>query len=260
MYIIGKPGVRILAEALEKSDRVSHVYVHIGGKIEALGEIKTIKGHNSDLSHTTTAAATQNMHTNESKSNDSTNTNNTASIPPSIGTICIVDVRENNPILTDTLYYQLQALEAMNFQRQQGMLNLANTAANGGPEQTNTTANTTTNNNGNSNGNGSNMTGINGMRQLRHGSLTTTTSSSTNQHDALFSGLNDNLSMGRSLPAGSIGGGGGGSISSNSVVRKAKKSGKSGLGPALVNSSGSASAAEIDDKRNKTKVCVYVCV
>ena len=254
MYIIGKPGVRILAEALEKSDRVSHVYVHIGGKIEALGEIKTIKGHNSDLSHTTTAAATQNMHTNESKSNDSTNTNNTASIPPSIGTICIVDVRENNPILTDTLYYQLQALEAMNFQRQQGMLNLANTAANGGPEQTNNTIN--------NNGGGSNMTGINGMRQLRHGSLTS--SSSTNQQDALFSGPTDQLSigtgslgMGRSLPAGS---GGGSSSSSSSVVKKAKKSGKSGLGPALVNNSSSASAAEIDDKRNKTKVSVYVCV
>ena len=244
MYIIGKPGVRILAEALEKSDRVSHVYVHIGGKIEALGEIKTAKGHNSDLSHTI-STTTQNIHTNESKSNDNTNTTN-STIPPSIGTICIVDVRENNPILTDTLYYQLQALEAMNFQRQQGMLNLANTAANGGPEQTNNTIH--------NNGGGSNMTGINGMRQLRHGSLTS--SSSTNQQDALFSGLNDNLSMGRSLPAGSIGGGGGGSISSNSVVRKAKKSGKSGLGPALVNSSGSASAAEIDDKRNKTKVCI----
>ena len=248
MYIIGKPGVRILAEALEKSERVSHVYVHIGGKIEALGEIKPAKGHNSDLSQPT---FTQNIHTNESKSKDNTNnTNNTNTIPPSIGTICIVDVRENNPILTDTLYYQLQALEAMNFQRQQGMLNLANTAANGGPEQTNNTIN--------NNGGGSNMTGINGMRQLRHGSLTS--SSSTNQQDALFSGPTDQLSigtgslgMGRSLPAGS---GGGSSSSSSSVVKKAKKSGKSGLGPALVNSGGSATAAEIDDKRNKTKVCI----
>jgi len=33
----GKGAIRILAEALERSERVRHVYVHAGGKIEALG-------------------------------------------------------------------------------------------------------------------------------------------------------------------------------------------------------------------------------
>jgi len=34
---IGKGAIRILAEALERAERVRHVYVHAGGKIEALG-------------------------------------------------------------------------------------------------------------------------------------------------------------------------------------------------------------------------------
>jgi len=34
---IGKGGVRAMAEALERSERVRHVYVHAGGKVEALG-------------------------------------------------------------------------------------------------------------------------------------------------------------------------------------------------------------------------------
>lgn len=34
---VGKSGVRAIAEALERSQRVRHVYVHAGGKIEALG-------------------------------------------------------------------------------------------------------------------------------------------------------------------------------------------------------------------------------
>lgn len=34
---VGKSGVRAIAEALERSKRVRHVYVHAGGKIEALG-------------------------------------------------------------------------------------------------------------------------------------------------------------------------------------------------------------------------------
>lgn len=33
----GKGAIRVLAEALERSERVRHVYVHAGGKIEALG-------------------------------------------------------------------------------------------------------------------------------------------------------------------------------------------------------------------------------
>jgi hypothetical protein len=32
-----KQGIRALAEALERNDRVRHVYVHAGGKVEALG-------------------------------------------------------------------------------------------------------------------------------------------------------------------------------------------------------------------------------
>jgi hypothetical protein len=34
---IGDDGVRVLAEALERNPRMKHVYVHAGGKIEALG-------------------------------------------------------------------------------------------------------------------------------------------------------------------------------------------------------------------------------
>ena len=40
---IGKGAVRILAEALERSERVRHVYVHAGGKIEALGASRWAK-------------------------------------------------------------------------------------------------------------------------------------------------------------------------------------------------------------------------
>ena len=34
---VGKQGIRAIAEALERSERVRHVYVHAGGKVEALG-------------------------------------------------------------------------------------------------------------------------------------------------------------------------------------------------------------------------------
>jgi hypothetical protein len=74
---ISKQGVRALAEALERSDRVRHVYVHAGGKIEALG--------------------TNIWETSEEKTGDG-DASEEAVVPlVTVETICIVDVRQNTP-------------------------------------------------------------------------------------------------------------------------------------------------------------------
>jgi myosin heavy subunit len=59
---ISKAGIKTLAEALERSDRIKHVYVHAGGKIEALGANHLDGGKTG-----------------------------------SVETVCIVDVTENKP-------------------------------------------------------------------------------------------------------------------------------------------------------------------
>ena len=74
---VGEIGIRSLAEALERSARVRHVYVHAGGKIEALGTM--------DQSQNQQEAKQPMM---------------------KVSTICVVDIRKNKPeddapVLTD---------------------------------------------------------------------------------------------------------------------------------------------------------------
>jgi myosin protein heavy chain len=76
---VSRAGVKLLAEALERCDRVRHVYVHAGGKIEALGTswaASQVWAHPRDGGAAQTAAS---------------NSNN------NVETICVVDVRDNNP-------------------------------------------------------------------------------------------------------------------------------------------------------------------
>jgi myosin protein heavy chain len=80
---IGKGGIRAMAEALERGERVRHVYVHAGGKIEALG--------------TGVWAAAQ---------GDGADADAGASSMVTVETVCVVDCRENTteaePEFTDT--------------------------------------------------------------------------------------------------------------------------------------------------------------
>jgi hypothetical protein len=69
----------MLAEALERCDRVRHVYVHAGGKIEALGTVSQLWAHPRDTSN-----------------NSNNNTTSNAS-GGNVETICVVDVRDNHP-------------------------------------------------------------------------------------------------------------------------------------------------------------------
>ena len=69
---IGKGAIKLLAEALERSERVKHVYVHAGGKIEAIG------------------VALRNEHGETSASGESLDA-------AAVETICVVDIRENDP-------------------------------------------------------------------------------------------------------------------------------------------------------------------
>ena len=71
---VGKSGVRGVAESLERAGRVRHVYVHAGGKIEALG--------------TGTWAAPRG------------GADGAGAAPQvTVETVCVVDVRENNQLL-----------------------------------------------------------------------------------------------------------------------------------------------------------------
>ena len=71
---VGKGGVRGIAESLERADRVRHVYVHAGGKIEALG--------------TGTWAAPR---------DGDDGSGGQAAPQVTVETVCVVDVRGNNP-------------------------------------------------------------------------------------------------------------------------------------------------------------------
>lgn len=88
---IGKGAIRVLAEALERSERVRHVYVHAGGKIEALGAGKWAAPR---------AGA-------EEEAAD-------PKVMVTVETICVVDVRENNPESIETPY-ELQTIENSHF-------------------------------------------------------------------------------------------------------------------------------------------------
>ena len=81
---IGKGAIRILAEALERAERVRHVYVHAGGKIEALGSAKW-------------AAPRDGSSTVQPDSKG-------------VETICVVDIRDNKPEQT-SFPYELNTVE-----------------------------------------------------------------------------------------------------------------------------------------------------
>lgn len=76
---ITKEGVKVLAEALERNEHTKHVYVHAGGKIEALGT-------------TSTSSSVVNAHAMSSAVGASTVNANSGLI--GVETICVVDVRE----------------------------------------------------------------------------------------------------------------------------------------------------------------------
>jgi myosin protein heavy chain len=71
---IGKDGIKVLAEALERNERIKHVYVHAGGKIEALGT--NTNGHLGATGSSSSTIATGAV--------------------IGVETICVVDVREND--------------------------------------------------------------------------------------------------------------------------------------------------------------------
>ncbi|TYZ58154.1 hypothetical protein PybrP1_002396 [[Pythium] brassicae (nom. inval.)] len=75
---ITKDGVRVLAEALERNARTKHVYVHAGGKIEALG---------------TTSAAASALHLNAQAMSSGVGATTSSGLI-GVETICVVDVRE----------------------------------------------------------------------------------------------------------------------------------------------------------------------
>mmetsp|Transcript_7462 Transcript_7462/g.11099 ORF Transcript_7462/g.11099 Transcript_7462/m.11099 type:complete len:1051 (-) Transcript_7462:52-3204(-) len=83
--LISRAGIKIIAEALERSTRVKHVYVHAGGKIEAIG---TSERTSSDA----------NYHKNSEKSYDGGSQMDSNANAPlvSVETVCVVDVRENS--------------------------------------------------------------------------------------------------------------------------------------------------------------------
>lgn len=60
-------GIKAIADALERSERIQKVFVHPGGKIEALGSLSETKAYESD----------------------------TAVL--SVSTVCVVDIRDNQP-------------------------------------------------------------------------------------------------------------------------------------------------------------------
>lgn len=77
---VGRPGLRAIAEALERSERVRHVYVHAGGKVEALGTGAgggAPRTHSDDLNGGAGGGEAGPMVT--------------------VETVCVVDIRENNP-------------------------------------------------------------------------------------------------------------------------------------------------------------------
>ena len=75
---VSKAGIKTLAEALERSEKVKHVYVHAGGKIEALGS--------------------------ESWTKTQTQTDSGAGRGGVVETVCVVDVRDNSPEQTSFPY------------------------------------------------------------------------------------------------------------------------------------------------------------
>lgn len=92
---ISRKGLKYLADALERSSRVRHVYVHAGGKIEALG---TCEGA------TQSSSESDNLRSNLHNIQNEGIENNELDQPMvSIQTICVIDVRDNKPKEKNTI-------------------------------------------------------------------------------------------------------------------------------------------------------------
>lgn len=91
---IGKGAIRVLAEALERSERVRHVYVHAGGKIEALGA-----GRWAAPRDNTSASGSSSIDVITDHKNNAT-----------VETVCVVDIRDNNPEQT-SFPYELERMD-----------------------------------------------------------------------------------------------------------------------------------------------------
>ena len=102
------------------------MYVHIGGKIEALGKTGN---KNTNNPYTQPAQLSIEDSNNNQHNNDNNNqlTNGDDPSTPMIGTVCIVDVRDNNPNDTESLFYKLMTLDSINFSK------IPNTSSLGGP-------------------------------------------------------------------------------------------------------------------------------
>jgi len=99
---IGKSAIRTIAEALERSERVRHVYVHAGGKIEALGAGRWANPRGGDSS------------TDDRVAED-------PKLAVTVETICVVDCRDNAPPdvpLYDAMAIDPQATTLSNIERQ----------------------------------------------------------------------------------------------------------------------------------------------
>lgn len=77
---VTRAGIRALAEALEASDRVQHVYVHAGGRIEALGTRTVINGGGGGAA-----------------SGGEGGNANSANASVIVETICVIDCRDQMP-------------------------------------------------------------------------------------------------------------------------------------------------------------------
>ena len=91
--------MKAIIESLERSDRVRHVYVHAGGKIEALGN----SADDNELYISNDDAATL--------SNDNTLLQNSGC---HVRAVCVVDIRENKAIDQTKLKNSLRPLLIVN--------------------------------------------------------------------------------------------------------------------------------------------------
>jgi len=81
-------GIKIIAENLERSERVKHVYVHAGGKVEALGS-QFVSSRNMD---------------NVTINNQTVGSKCITQICDKLDTVCTVDIRENSTEKYDILH------------------------------------------------------------------------------------------------------------------------------------------------------------
>jgi hypothetical protein len=106
---VGKAGVRGVAESLERAGRVRHVYVHAGGKIEALGT-GAWAAPRAGADGAGAGAAPQ----------------------VTVETVCVVDVRENNPAPKDAAGLPLDDTMGGASQRNPALQQNASMAMSGG--------------------------------------------------------------------------------------------------------------------------------